>query len=106
MRRGTTPTIPLVVKADISDWTRFVTFLNGDDKWADVLLDLGNDRQTATLEDGKTTIGVTLTQEETLSFEPGIVYVQVRAVKGATAVATESKPIEVEDVLREGVISE
>lgn len=101
MRRGTTPTITLTVDADISDWTRYVTLKKGNK-----ILTLENDRQEASYANGKTTILVTLTQQETLDFMTGYVDVQVRAIKDGTAIATDIKKLDIGAILKEGVISE
>lgn len=104
MRRGTTPTYELVVEdADISSWSVIVTL-----KAAHRRIDLSGERLTveASTEEGaeQTVITFSLTQNETLSLREGKCEVQVRAVKGAQAVATDIGEIEVLPILLDGEI--
>ena len=100
MKRGTTPTLTLTVDADISDWTVYASFkANGE------VFTFENDRLQMTAEDDVTTILLTLTQEETLAMR-GSAEVQVRAIKNGTAIATDIQRIDVDRVLKDGVIDE
>lgn len=100
MKRGTTPTLTLTVDADISDWTVYASFkANGE------VFTFENDRLQMTAEDDVTTILLTLTQEETLAMR-GSAEVQVRAIKNGTAIATDIQRIDVDRILKDGVIDE
>ena len=100
MRRGTTPTVTLTVDADISDWTLYVTFKSSSEK-----ITFENNRLDCSYADDKTTILLTLTQNETLSL-CGVCEVQVRAIKNGTAVATDIQAVDFGRILKEGVIYE
>lgn len=110
MKRGTTPTLELEVDKDILDWTRYITFRQGSTEFT-----LENDRQAAVLEEDKTIITITLTQEETLSLKAGEtsrisqvpkVEVEVRAIKDGTAVGTDIEELRVDKILMDGTIHE
>lgn len=101
MKRGTTPTLTLTVDADISDWTKYVTFRANCR-----IVTIEDDRLEATYADNMTTITLTLTQEETLALNVGACEVQVRAIKNGTAVATDIAKVDVGRILKEGVIDE
>ena len=100
MRRGTTPTIPLTVDEDISDWTLYVTFKSGTNE-----VTLKNERLDVSYAQEKTTILCPLTQEETLQLG-GVAEVQVRAIKNGTAIATDIQAVDVGRIILEGVIDE
>ena len=100
MRRGTTPTLPLIVDADIADWTVYASFKTNGEVYT-----FNNDRMQMTVEDDVTTILLTLTQEETLAMH-GSAEVQVRAIKNGNAIATEVKRVDVGRIIKEGVIHE
>ena len=100
MRRGTTPTITLTVDADISDWTIYATFQSGANE-----ITLDNERLTVSYTQDKTTVLCTLTQEETLKLN-GVCEVQIRAIKGGTAIATDIQTVDVGRIILEGVINE
>lgn len=90
----------LTVDADISDWTVYASFkANGE------VFTFENDRLQMTAEDDVTTILLTLTQEETLAMH-GSAEVQVRAIKNGTAIATDIQRIDVDRILKDGVIDE
>ncbi len=100
MKRGTTPTLTLTVDADISDWTVYASFKSNGEVFT-----FENDRLQMTAEDDVTTILLTLTQEETLAMQ-GSAEVQVRAIKNGTAIATYIQRIDVDRILKDGVIDE
>lgn len=100
MRRGTTPTLTVTVDADIHDWETHVYISNGGND----PLDLEGARLTMAYENGVTTVTFTLTQEETLAFEPAPCELQVRAAKGGVAVATDIRRVPVGRILKGGVI--
>lgn len=101
MRRGTTPAIVLTVDMDITAYTVYVTLKNHGSE-----VTLSNDSVTMELDDGKTSIAFSLTQEQTLKFGTGTCEVQVRAIHDGTAIATDIKTIDVNRILKEGVIDE
>ena len=105
MRRGTTPTITATVDADLTGLELYLAFRQGASR---PLVKSGSDLQVD-VADGKTTIEVKLTQEDTLSLsDTSAVDVQLRAVKdgGAIALATTIASIEVDRILQEGVLDE
>lgn len=101
MRRGTTPTITLTVDADVSDWTLYVSMSNGGS-----IVTFEDDRLTKTLDGPQTIIELTLTQEETLAFSTGSLEVQIRAIKDGVAVATAIGNLDVDRIIKDGVIDE
>lgn len=101
MRRGTTPAIVLTVDMDITSYTVYVTLKNRSNE-----LTLTNDAIVMEYEDGKTSIAFSLTQEQTLKFGTGTCEVQVRAIHDGTAIATDIKTMDVNRILKEGVIDE
>lgn len=101
MRRGTTPAIVLTVDMDITSYTVYVTLKNRSAE-----LTLTNDSVVMDFDDGKTSIAFSLTQEQTLKFGTGTCEVQVRAIHDGTAIATDIKTMDVNRILKEGVIDE
>lgn len=101
MRRGTTPTITLTVGADIHDWTMYVSMKTGGN-----ILDLEDDRLVKTLNGTDTVVEFVLTQEETLAFDVGSLEVQIRAIKDGVAVATDIEKMNVDRIIKGGVIDE
>lgn len=101
MRRGTTPAIVLTVDMDITSYTVYVTLKNRSNE-----LTLTNDAVVMEFEDGKTSIAFSLTQEQTLKFGAGTCDVQVRAIHDGTAIATDIKTMDVNRILKEGLIDE
>lgn len=111
MRRGTTPTITLVVEnedgtpLDLTGQTVEVAFLeSGTD--GKLLVKREDDEGVAIEADGgASVVTVHLTQEETLKFREGrSIEVQVRANVLGEAIATEITSVESERILRDGVI--
>lgn len=100
MKRGTTPTLPLTVDADIVGWTIYASFRTNGKVYT-----FENDRLQMTAEDDVTTILLTLTQEETLAMH-GSAEVQIRAIKDGTAIATDIQRVDVGRILKDGVIDE
>lgn len=102
MIRGTTPTFTLtVIGAEFDTSTIYVTLSQANRK---ILTKTGEDLSVST-EDNKTIIDVYLTQQETLSFKPGIAQIQIRWIDElGTACATPIKSIDISDVLLDGVI--
>lgn len=101
MRRGTTPAIVLTVDMDITQYTVYVTLKNRSAE-----ITLSNDSVVMEYDDGKTTLTFALTQEQTLKFGTGTCEVQVRAIHDGTAIATDIQTIDVNRILKEGVIDE
>jgi len=105
MRRGTTPTITLTVDADVTGHAVEVTLRRPFMEPLTLTNDPDDNRLAMALDDGKTAIEFTLTQDETLAMH-GPVEVQVRAVKNGVAIATDIGTLDVGRILREGVIHE
>ena len=101
MRRGTTPAITLTVDMDITAYTVYVTLRNGGNE-----LTLTNDALTMSYANSKTTIAFALTQQQTLAFCIGNCEVQVRAIHDGTAIATDIQRLNVDRILKDGVIDE
>ena len=102
MRRGTTPTVSLLVTdCDMTDCTVYVSI-----KQCDQVGTLTNDDLEITVEDGNTYIVFGLTQEQTLSFAPGHVNIQVRWIDSdGTALASTIGEIDIGKILLEGEIA-
>ena len=101
MRRGTTPTLTLTVDADLTGHTVYVTLRNDGGT-----VELTNDRLTLDVADNVTTLGLTLTQQETLALCACPAEVQVRAIKDGVAIATDIRHVSVSRILKEGAINE
>lgn len=100
MIRGTTPRIKLITDFDLSGWKLYLTF-----KCCTRVITVENDSLTVDRKDGKTTVIYVLTQEQTLSFNAGsICHIQLRAAKGAQAVASKVFDEPVDKILQGGVI--
>lgn len=100
MIRGTTPDYILVVNADLSDKTVYVTIRQGGKK----LTMTGDALMIATDETGST-IAIRLTQEQTLGFFAGAAEVQVKFIGAdGTTRATNIWPITVSRALLERVV--
>ena len=103
MKRGTTPTITMTVDADLTDWTVY-TSIRGKCKCGVVTFD--DSRLTKAYDGELTTMMLTLTQEETLALDVGMVEFQLRAIKDGTAIATTIEKVPVGQILQDGVIDE
>lgn len=103
MIRGTTPHYTLTIEGyDLTEMTVFVTIRRGDYS----TLTLTNDRLTIGYADNTSSIGFTLTQEETLMLREGVGKVQVRFINAdGDAQATEIGSIWIYPVLLEKKIS-
>ena len=98
--RGTTPEGVLRCKGvDLSGWRVFVTFEQGAHE-------LTVDDVTVEPAEWGSLVRYVLSQEDTLGFKEGYVSVQVRAVKGARAIASYKSQVNVLGVLMDGVISD
>ena len=98
MIRGTTPTIPIDVDIDLREASSlYITFVQLDT----VILE--KTISDCTIDEKQ--ILVSLTQEETLSFnDRHPVYAQIRGVIGGAAVASNIMSTSVGKILKEGVI--
>ena len=104
MRRGTTPTINITVDSDLTGYVIYLTFRQNDGQ----SITKTNDALNIDVDDDKTFIDCTLTQEETLMFNPpNCIEVQIRAVTpgGQTAVASTIASIPIERILQDGVLN-
>lgn len=100
MKRGTTPIIELEVNRDLHDWHLYVTIVNGAKS-----ITFENDDLTLTYENNVTKVLLMLTQEQTLSFKANTkCEVEIRAFKDNIAIATDIETIDVERILKDGVI--
>ena len=96
--RGTTPTIEFNINAHLGDYECILAF----GKARNPIFTVTEAKKVTTI--GKTTLTYNLTQEQTLMLKKGTTYMQVRAVRGNDAVATEFVEVTVEDVILDGVI--
>lgn len=99
IRRGTTPTIKRTYPEDLTGATATFCF------WQDVENPLTLTPEIEATDSG-CILSVTLTQEQTLAFEPGALYFQIRAVKNNEAVASKVWRYFVADVKPDGEITE
>lgn len=99
MRRGTTPTIKRTYPEDLTGATATFCF------WQDVESPLTLTPEIEATDNG-CILSVTLTQEQTLAFEPGALYLQIRAVKDGEAVASKVWRYFVADVMPDGEMTE
>lgn len=102
MRRGTTPTIALVVQGyDLTDSKVYATIQQGSYTLTKSGADL-----TVEESDGNSFITFELTQAETLAFKAGNASVQVRWINSNDiALATDICTIRIDTVLMDGVIA-
>lgn len=100
MKRGTTPTITMTADMDLTTWTVYASIRCGKRE----ILTFDDERLTKTYADKITTIELTLTQEETLALDVGMVEIQLRAIKDGTAIATTIEKVPVGRILQDGVI--
>lgn len=97
--RGTTPTIKRTYPEDLTGATATFCF------WQDVESPLTLTPEIEATDNG-CLLSVTLTQEQTLAFETGALYLQIRAVKDGEAVASKVWRYFVADVMPDGEITE
>ena len=99
MRRGTTPTHEFTTDTDLTSAdVIYLTYKQGNH----TVLELEKDRMTVTAE----SLSVTLTQEETLSFDQSLNFnIQIRArFPDQSAVASNIMNATAEAILKDGVI--
>lgn len=103
MRRGTTPTLTIVVEGlVVTDLkTIKVTFKQNT-------IELTKSTEEVNVDAENNAISIPLTQEDTLKFGNGAVSVQIRGLlaDGKTAIASKIKKISMEEILLDGVIIE
>ena len=100
MKRGTTPTIILSTNADLTGYDEiWVTFSQSNQIVIDKKLSLS---QVTVATDS---ISVPLSQTDTLALGTGDVKIQVRALDGQNAIASDIVSTTVGAILKEGVIS-
>lgn len=102
IRRGTTPGITALISGDLSGYTMALTFSTD----SGLLTKEGDDLLVEyDQEKDETSIGVTLTQEETLAFTGIICEVQLRGLgPEGDAIASDIRPVAVKRVLLEEVL--
>ncbi len=101
MRRGTTPTLHVTVDADLTDMELYLALKTGGRP----LVVKRNRDMEVSVEDGKTSIELRLSQSDTLAMKAGDkCEVQLRAVTdgGDTAIATTIASIPVQRILQDG----
>lgn len=102
--RGTTPTITCTVTDDDGqalDLTGYTVFFSIG-KAANAQLTVTNDQMTIT----GNVVEVTLTQAQTLALNKGETMMQLRAVDGFTAIATETEPLTIAPIIQDGEIED
>lgn len=97
MFRGTTPTNVFNVDIDLTTATEMYISYEQNKQ---VIVEKELSDCTVTAE----SVSVTLTQAETLLFQPGKVFVQIRAKIGSTAVASNIITTTAERILKDGAI--
>lgn len=101
MIRGTTPT--LKIKLNGIETSRLSSVY--------ITIKQGDNEVTKTYDDGvvaesESVLSVPLTQEDTLTFGRGYVYIQLRAMTdNEVAIASKARLVLMEDILKEGVIT-
>jgi len=100
MKRGTTPTLEIAVDGvKVKDLSNIYVTFKQDDL---IITKSGEDIQ---VNEENNSLGVSLSQKETLLFRPGFVYLQMRAVtSGGNAIATDVQKMDALEILQEGVI--
>lgn len=97
MRRGSTPTNTFDVDLDLRNATVFISY---EQDGAIVVEKTGED-----LTIGESQIALSLTQEETLKFHPGKVFIQIRYVfPNGAADASDIIQTTFERIIKDGVI--
>ena len=96
--RGTTPTIEFKISANLIDYDCYLSF----GKARNPVFTLTEAKKV--LASGKTTLTYKLTQDQTLALKRGQTSMQVRAIKGNDAVATEMVEVSVDDIILDGEI--
>lgn len=101
MRRGTTPTLEINIKGiDVAELENIYITLSQHKK------EVTKSSEDITIDKTENTLYVTFSQEDTLTFSRGYVYVQMRAVtKDGMAVASSIAMKKMEEILEEGVIT-
>lgn len=101
MRRGTTPYITIQTDQDLTGYAYIVVTV--EDR-AGTEVDVDNRGGNMQVDSGSVTIK--LTQEQTISLQKGGVKLQIRAVDtDGNAIASNIMQANLEDILKDGVIS-
>lgn len=106
MRRGTTPTLHVTVKSDISEWTIYLALKCG----RTLIVKTDDDFTVSTDIQSQKTVTIiecVLSQKDTVMMTAGQeCEIQVRAVRdgGATAVASDVISVPVSRILQDGVL--
>ena len=102
MRRGSTPTNTFTVPMDLHNATVYVSY--EQDKR--VVVEKTNDDLTFDSGESGYTISLTLSQEDTLAFRPGDVFIQIRYVfANGDADASSIIKTSAERIIKDGVIT-
>ena len=101
--RGTTPTIIATVDMDLTGYTCYLAI---GKKANSAQVVVSNDQMTLDIEDGKSILAFTLTQEQTLSLPAGDLQMQLRLTDRGTALASEWVGISVGAIIQNGVIED
>lgn len=97
MRRGSTPTNTFDVDLDLRGATVFISY---EQEGAVIIEKTGED-----VDIGESQLSLTLSQEETLKFHPGKVFIQIRYVfPNGAADASEIIQTTFERIIKDGVI--
>lgn len=103
MYRGTTPTLIFDLSAN-----KTLVFDNFDEVWVTLkkgVYEVTWDLAKCVLDSVAKTISITLTQEETLALPKPVVNAQIRILlNNGSALATNIAEIDVNEILKEGVI--
>lgn len=101
MKRGTTPTISISVEGVELSYLKDIYISVKQDN--NIITKTG---ENITIDNDSGTIGVYLTQDETLSFRPGYVFIQLRATTtGGNVIASDVQQISIDEILQEGSIT-
>lgn len=99
--RGTTPTISLTIPnlATLDPAQIWLTLKNGD-------IEVTYNIDTLNVDKDANTISISLTQQDTLSYSPGFLYIQARILAdNDKAFKTPIMTLTVEDILKDGIIA-
>ena len=101
MIRGTTPTLKLKLNGIETSRLQsiYITLKQGDKE-------ITKNNDDGIVLESDSVLSVALTQRDTLTFEQGYVYIQIRAITtDGLAIASKTRLVFIDDVLREGVIT-
>lgn len=101
MIRGTTPTLKLKLNGIETSRLQsiYITLKQGDKE-------ITKNNDDGIVLESDSVLSVALTQRDTLTFAQGYVYIQLRAITtDGLAIASKTRLVFIDDVLREGVIT-